>query len=295
MKIRHSLLSLLLLVVIISATSGCNLLGKGKTGQTGGDQQQQQQQQQQSAVDMTGDWEVAFLFGEKTMKSTLRLQQQGNEFSGEGADEDTGRAFQVQEGTVDNGQVFFKKFYPGSDPNTAGIEYAGTVKIVNDQDYKGPYMQGEYTTLINGQEVKGQWEGQKMQQQAPPQTSGAPEAPAPAAGSDKAPDLSGKWKVGYEYNFKTITSTMYLEQDGGKLIGHGVDSNTKEKFTVEKGWYNFPKVTLIRHYAKGKGAAAERRMTFKAQVENVRDKDYQGPYMSGKTEGGGAWEAQMVK
>src|SRR5438045_320696 len=83
---------------------------------------------------------------------------------------------------------------------------------------------GEYTTLVNGQPVKGQWEGQKMTQQAPPQTSGAPEAPPPTPGSDKPPDLSGKWTVGYEFNFKTIKSSMYLEQDGGKLSGHGVDN-----------------------------------------------------------------------
>jgi hypothetical protein len=294
MKIRHSLLSVLLIITVISTLSGCNLL-KSKSGPQGTAGDPQQQQQQQSNVDMTGDWEIAFLYGDQTLKATMRLQQQGNEFAGEGADEGSGRGFQVQEGVVDNGNVFFKKIYPEAGASMQPIEYAGSVKMVNDKDYQGPYMQGEYTTAIKGQEVKGQWEGQKMTQQAPPQTTGAPEAPPPAAGSDKPPDLSGKWTVGYEANFKTIKSTMFLEQDGGKLIGHGVDTNTKEKFTVEKGWYNFPKVTLIRRYIKGKGAAADRTLTFKAQVDYVSDKDYQGPYMSGKTEGGGAWEAQMVK
>ena len=89
---------------------------------------------------------------------------------------------------------------------------------------------------------------------------------------------------------------MFLEQEGDRITGHGVDLNTKEKFTIEKGWYHYPKITIIRKYTKGKNqATSTRTMAFKASVSFVNDKDYQGPYMSGKTQGGGNWEAQRVE
>ena len=50
---------------------------------------------------------------------------------------------------------------------------------------------------------------------------------------------------------------------------------------------------------KGKGKTKEgkpvREMTFKAEVSIANDKDYQGPYLSGKTDGGGNWEAELIK
>jgi hypothetical protein len=85
-------------------------------------------------------------------------------------------------------------------------------------------------------------------------------------------------------------------------VGHGVDDN-HERFIIEKGWYHFPKLTLIRKYAKSapikaKGKTHEgkpaREMTFKADVSWANDKDYQGPYLGGKTDGGGNWEAELV-
>jgi hypothetical protein len=30
-------------------------------------------------------------------------------------------------------------------------------------------------------------------------------------------------------------------------------------------------------------------------VTYVNDRDYQGPYLNGKTQGGGTWEAEMIK
>jgi hypothetical protein len=39
----------------------------------------------------------------------------------------------------------------------------------------------------------------------------------------------------------------------------------------------------------------EHQMTFKADVSMANDKDYQGPYLNGKTEGGGNWEAELIK
>lgn len=88
---------------------------------------------------------------------------------------------------------------------------------------------------------------------------------------------------------------MYIEQDGGRVTGHGVDINTKEKFTIDKGWYDYPKLTIVRKYEKAKGAKENRTLTFKAKVSIIMEKDYQGPYLNGKTSGGGAWEAQLIK
>jgi len=90
---------------------------------------------------------------------------------------------------------------------------------------------------------------------------------------------------------------MFLEQVKDKFTGHGFDDNTNERFEIEKGWYSYPKLTLVRKYPAiktKKVTKPERRMTFKADVSWVSDKDYSGPYMSGKTEGGGNWEAQRV-
>jgi hypothetical protein len=186
-------------------------------------------------------------------------------------------------------------------------------------------MSGEYTSANNGKIINNIWEAQMIlpnqgektaaapppQEQAPAQApeQKAPDhqqsAPPPSEQprsllanwpADRAPHLSGKWDVGYEYNFKTMRSSMFLEQEGDRISGHGVDLNTKEKFTIEKGWYHYPKVTIIRKYTKGKNqATATRTMAFKAQVSFISDKDYQGPYMNGKTQGGGAWEAQRVE
>ncbi len=87
-------------------------------------------------------------------------------------------------------------------------------------------------------------------------------------------------------------------QENNKLKGHGIDHSTKENFVIEEGWYKFPKVTLIRKYAairSKKVNKPERKMTFKADVNWVTDSDYDGPYMQGKTDGGGNWEAQIVR
>jgi hypothetical protein len=88
---------------------------------------------------------------------------------------------------------------------------------------------------------------------------------------------------------------MYIEQEGDRVTGHGVDENTREKFVIEKGWYHYPKLTIIRKYLKKQGAARDYSMAFKADVSVVKDSDYQGPYLAGETQGGGRWEAQLVK
>ena len=128
------------------------------------------------------------------------------------------------------------------------------------------------------------------------------EQPSGETHPDKAPDLSGKWEVAYEYKFRTVKSIMFLEQEFDRVIGHGLD-DTKEKFVLEKVFYSYPKITLIRKYQKSsekvkgktKEVGKDRLMTFKGDVSVVNDADYQGPYLRGKTDGGGAWEAQRVK
>jgi len=154
-------------------------------------------------------------------------------------------------------------------------------------------MGGDFLIEQNGAVSVGDWEAAKAQAPAATQNTekAASEEPLPTPKQSHSPDLSGKWNVAYEYNFKIIHSTMFLEQDGSKIGGHGIDAETKEKFIIKKGWYNFPRLTLIRQYP---GRLGNSLMTFKAEVSDVSDKDYTGPYLSGKTQGGGEWEAERV-
>lgn len=277
--------------------------------QPGAQQPGQQPGQQAGQPALTGYWNLAFQFKDKTLKSSIQLTQNGNTFTGSGTDDHNNAPFTIEQGTITNNtQVSFYKKYG----NANAIQYNGTLSQVNEGDYHGPYMQGEYVTTIKGEIVQNQWEAEMQPQTAnqPPQggpdpaqqpeqpaQTGQPSPPEQPANIDpnRAPHLSGKWNVGYEYNFKTIHSVMYLEQDGGSIRGHGYDVNTKEKFAIPRGWYRFPKVTLIRKYTKGKGAVADREIAFKAQVSMVSDAEYSGPYLNGKTQGGGNWEGQLFK
>lgn len=309
---------LAVLSCICVLTTGCvkvSLSGNKKPDQPPQGQQPQGQQPapagQAQPGSLSGYWNVAFQFKDKTLKSSMQLTQQGNTFSGSGTDDHNSAPFTIEQGTITNNQIsFYKKYAKGG-----AIQYNGTISQVNEADYKGPYMQGEYVTTINNEIVQNQWEAEMQPQEASQPPSGnppagndpaqpetpvqseqpPPEQPPANVDPNRAPHLSGKWNVGYEFNFKTIHSVMYLEQDGGRITGHGIDLNTKEKFTIPRGWYRFPKVTLIRKYKKGKDAAADREMIFKAQVSIVNDKDYSGPYFNGKTQGGGNWEGQMFK
>lgn len=283
---------------------------------TANPQNPSQLQAGQVPTSVAGDWKVGFQFNTGTLNSTFHLDQLGTTFKGTGTDDQDGGAFTIDKGTVQNGAVHFYKQYQGAPP----VEYSGKLEVQDDSTYHGPYMSGDYTTASNGKIISNIWEAQMilpnqgLAQQAPPANQ-PPSDPAPPANQpppdqpaqpdrsllanwppDRAPHVSGKWDVGYEYNFKTMRSSMFLEQEGDRITGHGVDLNTKEKFTIEKGWYHYPKITIIRKYTKGKNqATSTRTMAFKASVSFVNDKDYQGPYMSGKTQGGGNWEAQRVE
>jgi hypothetical protein len=254
-------------------------------------------------VNLNGQWRLGFQVENRTLSSTLNLSQHGESFQGEGIDDQTKRHFAVEGGAIKGAQVTFFKRYDGNDMQP--VEHKGQFSILNDEgaNVHGPYMSGDYSTSYHGKALSGAWEAAMV----PPEKAVSLSAPAPEpeaqqvsqpvaqAQPGKSPDLSGKWTVGYEANFKTIHSVMYLEQDGGKVAGHGVDLDTKEKFFIAKGWYHFPHLTIIRTYVKGKGAKANRNITFKADVSFINDRDYQGPYLNGKTQGGGTWEAEKIK
>lgn len=314
MNIRASLPLLCSLLLMPLTLGGCakislDSLPGGKPAQTGAGNKSAaslladaNKEAGKGASSLEGYWTIAFQFNGKVGKASMQLHQEGNQLSGSGTDDESSRAFTVT-GTVDGQNVHLVKKYeaPDSAHEVPPIEYTGQIQMVSEKDYQGPYMNGKYSTVVKGQQISDDWEaqisgqgtvGSGTQQAAATETTSAPaQAPPP----DKAPDLSGKWKVAYKFNFKTIKSTMFLEQDKDHLTGRGVDVNTNEKFDIEKGWYAFPKVTIVRTYKKGKNAAADRSVKFKGSVEWVNDKDYQGPYLHGETEGGGDWEGQLVR
>jgi hypothetical protein len=273
-------------------------------------------------VSMTGKWSVGFKYNNETLNASMTLKQDGSTFEGSGKDEPDGTPFKIEQGQVRGDQVSFVKKYGGALAKIPPIQYAGTISTMSGEDYSGPYLKGDYAAKdAEGNTVSNDWDAvldKPKPLAAAVHSAAAPEpaAPPPQASSgethpDKAPDLSGKWEVAYEYKFRTVKSIMFLEQEFDQVIGHGLDDN-KEKFVFEKIFYKYPKITLIRKYqktaakaapvkGKGKGketpnpVGSERTMTFKGDVSVVNDADYQGPYIRGKTDGGGTWEAQRVK
>lgn len=149
-----------------------------------------------------------------------------------------------------------------------------------------------------------------------------PRASAPDHIGDARPsDISGHYDGSYNFNFKKVKSKMWIESDGNKVTGRGYDimdkapasgkAKTKDKskdrnkdktrdktaeqdsnehFNIERGWYVYPNVTLIRQYTKGKGARETRSVTFRAQLSsNGRD-----IIMKGETQFGGSWDAHRL-
>lgn len=323
MKKDHVSIYKVFLCTITSAvaitTTGCanvKLPGAGGTATSTSTGAQSDESKQSG---LTGKWNVGFKYNNETLNATMTLKQDGNSFDGTGKDEQEGNVFKIEQGSIRGDQVSFVKKYEGKLSKIPPIQYAGTISTMNGDDYSGPYLKGDYAAKDpEGNVVSNDWdavlekpksaiapappaqEAQPAQQEAAsPQQQGGETHP------DKAPDLSGKWEVAYEYKFRTVKSIMFLEQEFDQVIGHGLDDN-KEKFVFEKIYYKYPKITLIRKYQKaapakakgkdaGKSAGGERKMTFKGDVSVVNDPDYQGPYIRGKTDGGGNWEAQRVK
>jgi len=287
MKRAQQFLTTTLIISLVPFASGCSKIDLNKKPPSQGEEKKGPAV---AVPSINGAWTMAFSFGEKVTKSEVNLQQEAGTFSGQGHELEGNKAFTISDGTITGKEVFFRKRYNSAPPDAIPVEYIGTIVDVDDKEYHGPHMSGEYTTLYQGNEVKGQWEAEM-----PSAYKTAPPPVVPARDPNKAPELSGKWKAAFQYNFKTIKSTMFIEQDGGKLTGHGVDTNTNEKFEIVSGSYNYPKLTLVRRYTKGKDAASSRTMAFKGEVSYVTDAHYQGPYMKGETQGGGSWEAEQVK
>jgi hypothetical protein len=281
------------LVLIIAASSflllcsGCSKISLSKNSNTSASNASSS-----SPPPLTGDWTITFVYGENAYNSAITFSQQNKQLAGQGTDETTGKTFLVT-GTVDGTKVNFTKKYADMDPNRQPVDYSGDLEYENDSEYRGWKMGGHYKTKLNGQMVDDKWvavptAAQEVGQAPPPDQDRPPEAPPRDTSSGKPPNISGQWNANYTFNFKKITSKMWLEQDGTAVHGHGVDTNTNEHFTVEKGWYYYPKVHLKCKYVKGKDAAQNRLLEIQAQVGG-------GPSLSGETNFGGAWQANLIR
>jgi hypothetical protein len=271
--LRYFLLSVLLLSIV----SGCSTAPRPSNSDLHSDI-------------LSGVWDVDFDMGNTTVHSQMTLKQDGAQFFGEGTDANN-TAFSIVNGQINGSQLDFFKKYPTNPPTT--VTYHGVLSQVNDADYVGPYLSGSYLVESNSNQISGNWRAQmpsklKAQAQAEPAPSQA--APAPPA---QPASLSGNWIAAYEYNFGIVHSDMVLDQKNDIVTGHGVDTSSGEKFVIEKGSYKYPDLVLVRSYKKKQGAKANRSVIFKATVSVVKDADYEGPYLSGKTQYGGSWEAQL--
>lgn len=256
------------------------------------------------SIELSGLWKFGYRYQGKSVLANMQILQADKNFSGQGKEEQTGRTFKISQGKIKGDEVLFVVRYD-SNPQQV-IQYHGHLSSLQSENGGIPYMGGDFSFESNGGINVGEWEAAKAEakpnipstvpQQS--QTNANEDNKKPEGGKfsqtneNHAPDLSGKWNVAYEYNFKTEHSIMFLEQYGHKITGHGVDSDTKQKFVIKKGWYDFPNLTIIREYAD-KSHRPEP-MIFKAEVSEVHDADYSGPYLSGKTQGGGEWEAERV-
>jgi hypothetical protein len=307
------------LIFAVVALAGCSHISIKDAGKSGKkpDGGATASGDQNGAPSMTGDWQFGFQYNNATLQAAAHIDQQGQQFSGTGKDDQTGKEFAIEQGQISGKDVQFYKHYTTG--NAPLVQYTGKLETVNDEKYKGPYMSGEYQTAKNGSNISNIWEAElstgsasSSGQPAPLQPVATSSLPMPAPTSpaqptsqtllNNNPELSGKWNCGYEYNFKTIHSTMFLEQDGDRITGHGVDGDTHEKFVIDKGWYHYPRLTLIRRWPASKQKKGKKTvslpghtMIFKATVAVESNADYQGPYLSGKTQGGGNWEAQLYK
>jgi hypothetical protein len=309
-KQSRSFLLLLMLASMLTAFSGCAKISLTKPASPG--------QVGKSVPPLDGNWTIQFEYKGEGYESTVDLAQQGSQVVGRGQDS-TGAAFTVEQGRMNGENIHFLKQYPGSDASTPPVDYTGTLTWTENPDYKGWILGGRYQTTSNGNKISGKWvatpntpigggeppggptaaaPSQGTGFGGPPSTSGSPPPsgappsamPPQQAGGDASdsPQLSGLYQGAYEFNFKKVTFKMWLEQDGEHVAGHGVDTNTNEQFQITKGWYHFPKLTLSRHYQKGKSAATTRDIIFKCEVA----RDFR---LKGKTQYGGEWDAQLVR
>jgi hypothetical protein len=276
----------------------------------------------QKSLSLTGDWSVRYKFDGQMLNASMHLEQKGHDVTGAGKDDPSGTPFTIDQGLVRGHQLTFVKKYGGDLAKLPPIQYAGTITAEGPDGAPGPYISGDYSaTSADGKAVSNDWDAVKDMSAPPPVAAmpvkqapppPPPPPPRPSRDPNKPPDLSGKWEVGFEYQFRTVQSQMFLEQDWEGIHGHGMDDN-HEKFIIQNASYKFPSVTIVRKYprttaqpppdAKGKNPKGKdkpteqcaKTMVVNGDVSWVDDSDYQGPYMAGKTDGGGKWEAQLVK
>jgi len=304
---------LLMLLAFASSLTGCQLLkgskpGAGKAGSasTAAGGGARRSAAPGSSLIM-GDWQVSYAVNGETQSAHMTFKAVGDGFEGTGTDDANGQNFVIDTGFISGNSVgFHKRYHVDENPNLPPIVYDGTFEMVSNDAYKGPYMHGSYKlSKGDGPAIAGDWDAQKVENQQggrDAQTAATqaapPQQPQTIVDPSKPPDLSGKWTGGYEYEFKTFHTKMFIEQDGAKLAGHGVDTNTNEAFTIT-GTFNFPTIKLIHKYPElklGKGKTkAPRSLEFRGKVEVVSEPEYQGPRMIGKNIGGGDWMAEEVR
>jgi len=248
---------------------------------------------------VAGNWQVSYSVGGETRSAHMNISQNGATFQGLGIDDSDQQNFVIDAGSLNGKSVsFHKRYHVDENPNLPPIVYTGTFEMAKGADYTGPYMSGTYKRVKNGQTTEGQWDAEIASGGAVA-SAHTQEAPPPPVNTNHRPHLSGKWDAGYEFEFKTVRSSMYLEQDGTKITGHGMDRSSKEAFTI-KGNYKFPDIKMWVKYlpvkASGKNKAkGERSLEFRGKAAVVNESDYQGTRMEGKTNGGGMWMAEQVK
>ncbi len=303
-------------IVLLTSCANISLSG-GKTGGNAGPKPAsgtntggvQTQQAQGSAIPpLDGEWEVDYEFKGQAFVGNVQLAQQGNALVGDGTDQD-GKQWSLENGQIQGTQVSFQKKYANS---ANAITYTGELKHEQSADYTGWLMEGTYSSPgKDGAAVSGKWVANPtspLQEAAapvaapppsqplnpfPPSTSQPQQQQASTSEDVQPVDISGRYEGSYTYDFKKISTKMWLRNDGKKISGDGVDvtGKTSVRFTIPKGWYDYPKVTIVRQYTKGQGAQETRSMTFKAKLSsNGRDIT-----MKGETQYGGAWDAHLVR
>ena len=310
MRVSQALNQTILICMVItlcSGMTGCQYLKLGKGGAKPGATATGGTAPTTSAAQIAGTWQISYSVGGETRSAHMTFNPTPAGFDGTGIDDDhEGQNFVIDTGFVSGNTIgFHKRYHVDENPNLPPIEYNGTFDMASAANNKQPYMKGTYRLdKGGGQVISGEWDAIKgdaaaqAQGQAQAQAQQAQQAPPVVVDPNKAPDISGKWDAGYEYEFKTFRSRMFLEQDGSKITGHGADKNTNESFSIV-GSYNFPNIKIIHKYpvlklSKGKTKAA-RSLEFRGKIEVVNESEYQGPRMVGKNIGGGDWMAEEVR
>ncbi len=311
-----STLALLVSCAKIDLSGGKGANTGQQNAQTGGQTGGQAGGQTNGLPPLDGEWELDYEFNGNTFMGNVQLAQQGTALVGEGADQD-GKQWTVENGQIQGAQVSFQKKYVGS--NSPPINYSGEVKYLQEAEYNGWAMEGEYTSATpNGQTVSGKWvanplsplqEVQQQQQQAAnpfqqvqqvaqtaPASNSAPAQhhSAKSLGNVKPADISGRYEGSFQFDFKTVKTKMWLRQEGKKLSGDGTDikdNNSSQRFTIVNGGYNYPDVWLIREYKKGSGATENKTIRFKAKLSS----DGRDIAMEGQTHLGGNWSAHLIR